>query len=71
MWKQYDGVPPHFGREVMECLNILSSEMDMRKYLMAAWQVLSPGLSLLVFFCWECMNSRVCHNGRLQSRQHA
>jgi hypothetical protein len=43
----------------------------MEKYLMAAWQVLSPDLSLLDFFFWDCMNCRVCHNGKLQSMQHA
>lgn len=68
---QYDGVPPYFGSGVVECLNLLSSEMDMKKYLMAVWQVLSPDLSLLDFLFWDCMNSRVYHNGKLQSRQHA
>jgi len=45
--------------------------MDTKKNLMAAWQFLSPGLSLLDYFFWDCVNSRVCHNGKLQSRQHA
>jgi hypothetical protein len=48
----------------------LLSEMDTKKYhLMAAWQVLSSDLSLLDFFFWDCLMSRVCHSGKVQNRQ--
>jgi hypothetical protein len=69
MWIQYNRVPPHCSRKIMEY--VYKSYQGRCTWCggAVAWPFLSPDLNPFDSFLWGCMKSWVYHSGRLETRQ--
>jgi len=66
---QHGGAPPHVGRKITEFLNEHFDEGGLETNGPVAWPGRSPALNPLDLFLWDCMKSRVYHNGKPEGRQ--